>query len=271
MIYIGTSGFSYDDWKGRFYPDDIDKKKMLDYYSRQFSCVEINSTYYAIPSPFTFVSMMRKSPPDFKFVVKAHKDMTHAGEAQPSAFEGFKASIQPVVEQGRLGCVLAQYPWSFKHTPENQDRLRQFKDMIRDIPTVIEFRNADWVNDETLHLLRELDLGFCSVDEPGLKGLMPRIAVATSEVGYVRFHGRNAKEWWQHEQAWQRYNYLYTPEELEEWVPKVRGLAEETSSTYLFFNNHYQGKSAQNARMFAGMLDLPLPEAPPAGTGSLGL
>ena len=263
MIYIGTSGFSYDDWKGHFYPEKMDKKEMLAYYSRQFSCVEINSTYYALPSPFTFVSMMRKSGPDFRFVVKAHKDMTHTEEPTPEIFEGFKTAVHPLIEQRRLGCALAQFPWSFKNTPDNQDKLRRFKERMGDIPTVIEFRNSDWVNDETFALLRELNLGFCSVDEPGLKGLMPRITVATSEIGYVRFHGRNAHDWWKHEAAWQRYNYLYAPEELEEWVPRVRQLERETESTYLFFNTHYQGKSAQNAKMFASMLDISLPNIEP--------
>jgi uncharacterized protein YecE (DUF72 family) len=89
---------------------------------------------------------------------------------------------------------------------------------------------------------------------------MPPVAVATSRVGYVRFHGRNAQKWWNHEQAWERYDYLYSEQELAEWVPKVRALASETDVTYLFFNNHYQGKSAQNARMFAKMLSLAIPE-----------
>lgn len=272
MIYIGTSGFSYDDWKGPFYPARTAKNKMFDYYCRHFSAVEINSTYYTLPSPTTFASMVHKCPPDFRFVVKAHKDMTHAEELQPGVFDGFKQATAPLLERNMLGCALAQFPWSFRNTPENQEKLVRFKAMMGSIPTVIEFRNTDWVNDETFELLRELDLGFCSVDEPGLNGLMPRIAVATSDVGYVRFHGRNAKEWWQHEAAWQRYNYLYEPEELQEWVTKVRGLSEKTADTYLFFNNHYQGKSAQNARMFASMLDLPLPQSPPSSeTGILDL
>jgi len=259
MIYIGTSGFSYEDWKGFFYPESMDKKDMLAYYCRRFSCVEINSTYYAIPSPFTFAALARKTPADFKFSVKAHKDMTHGEEPVQETFQTFRRAVQPLVDQGKLGCVLAQYPWSLKNTPENRSRLRQLKDYISDIPVVVEFRNVEWVNDDTFALLRELNLGFCCVDEPALKGLMPRIAVATSPMGYVRFHGRNAKDWWKHEEAWQRYNYLYTEEELAEWTPRVDTLARETENLYLFFNNHFQGKSAKNARMFASMLNLPMP------------
>ena len=180
MIYIGTSGFSYDDWKGYFYPEKISNKDMLGFYARQFQAVEVDSTYYAIPSATTFASMDRRTPEGFQFSVKAHKDMTHAEKPVGETFDAFRAAIEPIRQSGKLGCVLAQFPWSFRNVPPNTDRLREFKDRVGDLPTVIEFRNAEWVNDETFALLRELDLGFCSVDEPHLKGLMPPVAVATS-------------------------------------------------------------------------------------------
>lgn len=259
MIYVGTSGFSYEDWKGHFYPERIDKKDMLTYYSRQFGAVEVNSTYYTIPGAATFAAMDRKTPEGFQFVVKAHKDMTHAQPPSQDAFDAFIGAIRPLQESGKLGCILAQFPWSFKATPDNVATLREFRDRMGGLPAVVEFRNAGWVSDETFDLLRELNLGFCSVDEPHLKGLMPPVATATSSIGYVRFHGRNAKDWWQHEEAWQRYDYLYSEEELAEWAPKVEEIDTGTEKTYVFFNNHYQGKSAQNATMLARMLGLQLP------------
>lgn len=259
MILIGTSGFSYDDWKGRFYPERISKKDMLPFYARQFNTTEINASYYAIPGASSFAGMAKKTPDGFEFVVKAHKDMTHIEEPQREVFEIFLGSIQPLREAGKFGCMLAQFPWSFKCTEENSARLRDFRDLLGDLPTVIEFRNVDWVNEDTFGLLRELNFGFCSVDEPHLKGLMPPVAAATSSVGYVRFHGRNAKNWWKHEESYQRYDYLYSEEELGDWIPKVADIEAQTTKTYVFFNNHYQGKSAQNARMFAQMLGLPMP------------
>jgi len=258
MIYIGTSGFSYDDWKGHFYPSSIQKRDMLPHYARSFDCVEINSTYYAIPGAATFSSLVQKTPDDFQFVVKAHKDMTHVDEPQAETFNAFLGAIQPLRESGKLGCVLAQFPWGFKANPAAAQRLRDLKDRMGDVPTVLEFRNSGWVNHAVFKLLGELDFGFCSVDEPDLKGLMPRVAAATSSIGYVRFHGRNSKKWWKHDQAYERYDYLYSEDELEEWVPKVKDLDNQTEKTYLFFNNHYQGKSAQNARMFAKMLGMQL-------------
>ena len=259
MIYIGTSGFSYDDWKGCFYPQKMSKKDMLGFYARQFKAVEIDSTYYAIPGPQSFAGMDRKTPYDFQFVVKAHKDMTHIENPVQETFDSFRAAVDPIRQSGKLGCILAQFPWSFKRSIDNADQLRSFRDRMGELPTVIEFRNADWVNDETFALLRELGFGFCSVDEPHLKGLMPPVAVATSEIGYVRFHGRNAKKWWKHDQPHERYDYLYSEDELSEWVPKAQDIAGRTSKTYLFFNNHYRGKSAQNARMFAKMMGIELP------------
>lgn len=260
MIYIGTSGFSYDDWKGYFYHEHLPKKDMLAHYAESFNTVEINSTYYAIPPASIFATMDAKTPQDFRFVVKAHKDMTHTENPQDATFDAFLTSIKPIRESGKLSCILAQYPWGYKYNSENINRLKELRDRVGDIPTVVEFRNADWVNNDTFQLLRELKLGFCCVDEPQLKGLMPRVAEVTSDIGYVRFHGRNAKDWWQHEEAYQRYNYLYSEEELEEWVPKVEDINQHSKTTYLFFNNHYQGKSVQNAKMFAQMLNLTLPQ-----------
>lgn len=267
MILIGTSGFSYEDWRGVFYPEHIKKSDMLSYYAQSFPVTEINASYYTIPGAASFAGMARKTPDNFEFVVKAHQDMTHIEKPNPATFEIFLGSIQPLRDAGKFGCMLAQYPWSFKCTDENADRLKDLRDRIGDLPGVIEFRNADWANEGTFDLLRELDFGFCCVDEPHLKGLMPPAAVAISQVGYVRFHGRNAKNWWKHDHAYERYDYLYTESELAEWKPRIIGIESETNKTYVFFNTHYKAKAVQSARMCAKMLGLPLPSGaidPPA-------
>lgn len=253
-ILVGTSGFSYDDWKGFFYPDRIAKGDMLQFYAGKFSVVEVNSSFYAIPAPSTFARMAEKTPDSFEFAVKAPKDLTHLPEVDPEVYKRFIGSIQPLVESGKLGCILAQYPWSFKKTEDNADRIRRLRDEFGELPVVVEFRNIGWLGKYTFELLKQNRLGFCCVDEPHLKGLMPGVVAATSSVGYVRFHGRNEEKWWQHEEAWQRYDYLYSTDELKEWVPKVRDLSSDTRKTYLFFNNHYQGKAARNALAFAAML-----------------
>jgi uncharacterized protein YecE (DUF72 family) len=260
MILVGTSGFSYDDWKGPFYPANLSKKDMLSYYARQFNTVEINSTYYAIPSPRSFAAMADNTPDYFTFTVKAHKDITHSQSTSQEAVEAFLRSIHPLEDAGKLGCILVQYPWSFKNTPQNLDRVKALKESIGEIPTVIEFRNSDWIGDAIYDVLRSLGLGFCSVDEPDLKGLMPKVCISTSKIGYVRFHGRNAKDWWKNEQSYQRYDYLYQEHELSEWAPKIQELSENTEKVYIYFNNHYKGKSAANAKMIADLLKVQQPQ-----------
>lgn len=259
MIYIGTSGFSYEDWKGHVYPESTKKSDMLGYYARLFGAVEVNSTYYAIPSAASFAAMDKKTPAGFEFVVKAHQDMTHADKPDPGTFRAFLDAVQPLRDSGKLGCVLAQYPWAFKATSENAARLRELRERVGDVPAVVEFRNSGWTTEDAFALLRELGLGFCAVDEPDLKGLMPPVSASTSKIGYVRFHGRNAQKWWKHNEAYERYDYLYTEDELREWVPRVRQAEASSEKTYVFFNNHYRGKSVENAKMFAKMLGLPLP------------
>jgi len=259
QILIGTSGFSYEDWRGYFYPPDLPKGEMLAFYAHHFPTVEVNATYYRIPPPATFVQMARKVPPEFSFVVKANKEMTHGVEFPPGPFEEFRQSVEPLVERGMLGGVLAQFPWSFRYGAREREQLSRFRDRLPDLPLVVEFRNASWARDDVVPFLHTLGVGFCCVDEPHLKGLMPPMAVATSAVGYVRFHGRNAAKWWQHEQAYERYDYLYSQEELAPWVPKIQAIARETERTYVFFNNHYQGKAGQNARTLAQLLNVALP------------
>ncbi|HEY3314965.1 MAG TPA: DUF72 domain-containing protein, partial [Bacillota bacterium] len=196
--------------------------------------------------------MAAKTPPGFEFCVKAFKGMTHEpnGPAEQVAtdFRVFGEALRPLVEESRLGCVLAQFPWSFRPSPGNLNYLADFRDRLGGLPTVVEFRNSQWVGQETFTFLRRHELGFCCVDEPALRGLMPRVVAATSDLGYVRFHGRNAAKWWQHEEAWERYNYLYTDEELKEWLPRIEQLGREARKTYVLYNNCHAGHAAENAR-----------------------
>lgn len=254
MLYIGTSGYSYKDWIGTFYPENTDKKDMLKLYAQKFKVSEINSTYYRIPHPALFYYLQQKVPADFKFTVKANQEMTHGREENPTIFKDFKESIKPLLEAGKFACVLAQFPYSFHNTPSNRDYLLRFKERMNDIPLVVEFRNSYWVSNETFRILKNNDIGFCCVDQPQLKGLIPPVAEITSNLGYVRFHGRNKANWWEHEKAYQRYDYLYTEEELKEWIPKIKKIAEKTTDQYIFMNNHYKGKAVKNALMLIKLL-----------------
>ncbi len=255
MVYIGTSGYSYDDWVGPFYPQGLRKGAFLQFYARRFGCVEVNSTYYRMPTAATLAAMSAKTGPEFSFVVKAPGEITHEGPAEPDVFSLFTRALQPLVDEGKLGCVLCQFPSRFRLCRANVDYIRALADHLQALPTVIELRHRGWVEDErTFDLLRGLNLGYCCVDEPAVGSNMPPLSLATSDIAYVRFHGRNAEKWFHHKQAWERYDYLYSAAELAEWVPKVRKLAEAAQTTYVFFNNHYNAQAVQNAGLFTDML-----------------
>jgi uncharacterized protein YecE (DUF72 family) len=255
MICVGTSGFSYDDWEGPYYPTGLAKQDRLAFYAKEFNALEINFTYYRMPTARTLAGMARKVPDDFLFTVKTPKEMTHTRDADPALFSQFIRALQPLREAKKFGAVLAQFPASFHNTRENGDYIKSFRAHWLDLPVVIEFRNAQWLTPETFALLREQRLGFCCVDEPRLKGLLPPIAEATSPVAYVRFHGRNAQKWWRHEHAYERYDYTYSKEELEEWTPKIRKLDGAAEITFVFANNHYRGQGIDTARQLRLMLD----------------
>lgn len=257
MIFIGTSGFSYDDWKGRFYPPDIKANEMLPFYAKHFSALELNYTYYRMPDAHALDRMVHKTGGRVTFTVKAHQDITHTRPPGSRLFAGFREALSPLTESSTLGCVLAQFPWSFYFGAPGCEYLKRLSDGFRGIPVVIEFRNSRWIREEVFDFLKKEELGFCCVDQPRLKGLMPPLAVATSSTGYFRFHGRNAGLWWKHEQPHQRYDYLYTEEELIEWVPKIKKIAAVTERTFVFTNNHYEAKAIKNARMLADLLEAP--------------
>jgi uncharacterized protein YecE (DUF72 family) len=254
LLFIGTSGYSYEDWLGEFYPKDLPKNEMLSYYSQYFNSVEINFTYYKIPNRFTLINMAKKVGDDFSFSIKASGLLTHERTENQSDFANFIEAIKPLIDVGKLACVLAQFPWSFHPSMENYDYLKMFRDKFMDIPIVYEFRNSQWISNETFNFLKENGIGFCCVDEPNLKGLLPPVAVATSDITYVRFHGRNKDNWWKHTQAYERYDYLYSNQELLEWVPKIKELETSSKKTFLYFNNHFKAKAVNSAQLLINLI-----------------
>jgi uncharacterized protein YecE (DUF72 family) len=254
VIKVGTSGFSYPEWKGPFYPEKLPQQQMLEFYARHFPAVEINSTYYHIPSPRNMAAMARRAEGRLEFSVKAHQDMTHAREKYADALPPFREAVAPLREVGALACVLVQFPFSFKATAANTEFLRRVASDLAPDPVAVEFRHRSWTTEETFELLRGLGVAYCCVDEPRLPNLPPPVVRATAPIAYVRLHGRNRQKWWTHAEAWERYDYLYSEAELLEWVPKIRSLAEGTQRCYAFFNNHARGQAVTNAQMLIGLL-----------------
>jgi uncharacterized protein YecE (DUF72 family) len=254
-ILIGTSGYSYDDWRGAFYPLRLAKGKMLEYYAQEFSFTEVNSTFYHIPAVRVMEALVKKAPEDFVFAVKAHGSLTHERDAEFTGHaEKFRVVLEPLREAGKLGAVLFQFPFSFRKTRENEEYLAHLRELFPDVPAAVEFRHATWVEQSTFDFLRSLDFGYVCVDGPPLRGLVGPAAVRTAGFAYVRFHGRNAAKWWRHGEAWERYDYLYSEKELAEWLPRVRSVAEGAGRTFVAFNNHPRGQAVENARMLREMI-----------------
>jgi uncharacterized protein YecE (DUF72 family) len=253
VIYLGTSGFSYKDWVGEFYPAGLPSKDWLSYYAREFKTCEVNSTYYALPAPAVMQALVQKTGPGFLFAVKANQAMTHQREGQNICAE-FCRVLEPLVQAGKLGCVLAQFPNSFDFNNRNWEYLANLRRDLGQLPLVVEFRNARWLKVEVFRWLRQHEIGFCCVDEPQLPNLIPPIAEATSRIAYVRFHGRNKEKWWQPAEAWERYDYSYKPEELKEWLPRLKKLDSEAEKTFIFANNHWKGQSITTIRQLQILL-----------------
>ncbi len=250
MLYVGTAGFSYADWKGVFYPESMKAGDFLPFYAERFPCVELDYTYYRQPVPKTMASMAGRVPSGFRFTVKAHKTLTHEtvdGRAAPSEVATFITGISPMAEAGKLGCVLFQFPWSFRYTPQNLQYVAGLSKMVPVAQAVVEFRNREWARDDVYDALRDSGQAFCCVDEPNLRALFPRVTLVTANPGYLRFHGRNASKWFNHKEAWERYDYLYNESELSEWIPKIRQMTAQSDDTYVLFNNCHRGQAALNA------------------------
>jgi uncharacterized protein YecE (DUF72 family) len=262
-VYVGTAGFSYADWKRVFYPEDMKSREFLEYYAREFPCVEIDFTYYRQPSAATMRSMAGRVPPDFRFTVKAHRTLTHEipeSTQLEKEIDTFVQGVLPMAEAGVLGCVLYQFPWSFKYTEDNLAYVNSLGDLLPVAPAVIEFRNVSWAREDVYRSLQTSGTGFCCVDEPNLRGLFPKVSLVTSNQAYVRFHGRNAAKWWSHKEAWERYDYLYTDDELMPWIEKIRQMELRADEVYVLFNNCHRGQAALNAVRMQELLGLKEPD-----------
>jgi uncharacterized protein YecE (DUF72 family) len=254
-FFVGTSGYSFRDWVGTFYPEGTRGGQMLPLYARSFPAVEVNTTYYRMPGGKLFERMVERTPEGFAFMVKAYRGMTHErSEWERGAIcAPFLEALEPLRAAGRLRGVLLQFPWSFRNVEENRRHLLEIREKLPEVPLFAEFRRDDWNREAVFRMLEQHGIGYCSVDEPDLPGLMPPVHRVTNGVAYVRLHGRNRDSWWGRSGK-DRYDYLYTREELREWVRKIRSTLGKARSTFVFFNNCYAGQAADNARVMQELL-----------------
>lgn len=285
-IWTGTSGWTDPTLlESGWYPNDANNAETrLHFYASKFPLVEVDSTYYGMPAERTAVLWSERTPPHFTFDFKAFRLFTghqtpvkslprvirealppelhskpnvYSKDLPPSLVDEmwrmYASALMPVHSAGKLGAVFMQFPRWFPFGKENMAYIVRAREHIPDYPLAVEFRQSSWMDDnhieETLSFLRAHDIAYTSVDEPqGLKSSIPPIAAATSSLAVVRFHGRRVETWEaRNVGVAERFQYLYTPDELEEWVPKIEKLASETRAVHVLMNNCYADYGVRNA------------------------
>lgn len=266
IITLGTCGYSYKDWIGPVYPRGTTSSEMLEVYAQRFAAVEIDSTYYRVPSSKTFESMARRTPDGFRFTTKLPGTGTHLPDIAALSVHDdvrlFRENIQPLEASGKLACVLMQFPNSFRPSEATNRYVTALREELSDIALVAEFRNREWQTSDTLELLQGLGIGLVNVDQPQYRSLLRPSTDVTSRIAYVRFHGRNYQNWWKGTNE-TRYDYLYSAEELAPWADRLVDIAagEQAKEVFAFFNNHRRGQAVRNAEMLEDMLEALLPAA----------
>jgi uncharacterized protein YecE (DUF72 family) len=302
-ILVGTASWTDPSLiaSGRFYPADAKTpESRLHFYASQFPVVEVDSSYYGLPAQRMAATWVERTPDNFIFDIKAYSALTHhptqvrslpkdlrellpdsaarrtiyykdlPEEVRDGIWERFADALLPLDSAGKLGVVVFQFPFWFLPGRASRDYIEQVKARLPQYLPAIEFRNPLWFEGEsaeqTLWFLKTLDLPFVCVDEPqGTRASVPPVVRATGPIAVVRFHGRNREAWARRgASVAEKYDYLYSPEELSAWQPAIQQLSGETRETHVIMNNCHDDKAVRNARQLATMLGAAAPTAPDA-------
>ncbi|HEV2835591.1 MAG TPA: DUF72 domain-containing protein [Pyrinomonadaceae bacterium] len=252
MIRIGPAGWSYKDWDGTVYPQKPGKNfDPLEYLARYFDTIEINSSFYRPPTASTTNAWVERAARNkgFTFTAKLHRLFTHErGKATAADEKEFHSGMAPLLKAEKLGALLLQFPWSFKNTVEDRIYLAELLEKFREYPLVLEVRHVSWNTPAMYEWLQERGVGICNIDQPVFSKSIRPAALTTSPVGYIRMHGRNYQNWFRDKAPRdERYNYLYSFDELDPWLKRIKEVAEQTRETYVITNNHFRGQAVVNA------------------------
>lgn len=247
-VLLGTSGWSYNEWVGVFYPTASESK--LRHYTRVFQTAEIDSTFYAYPQKGMVLGWDRYSPAGFIFNAKIPRTITHErlrdlGEEVEADLDRFAELMEPLNQTGKLGCLLLQLPPSYKYDPNHLESLLSI--LPHNYKYAVEFRHKTWLRDETWNILSKYNVAYTIVDEP----LLPPDVHITADFAYLRWHGHGLKPW---------YDYHYSEEELEHWIPRVTNIKRDVTTLYGYFNNHFHGYAVENCLHVLEMLGELTPE-----------
>jgi len=275
-VRIGICSWADEGLVKTWYPRGVSTaEKRLRHYAERFDTVEADSPFYHLPDPAVAEKWALRTPDGFTFHAKASKELTgHAetDDVERSVAE-FRASLEPLERAGKLRGILLQHHPRVKKSPEAMEHIAQVGSLLRPLVPLVEFRHASWMlegeREDTLAFLESYGLMYVSVDSPRTRAtnVLPPIAAATGPVAYVRFHGRNWKTWNVRgaTKSWQRFDWEYLPEELDEWVGPVQRLARETEEVYAMFNVNRNDQAPRAAAIFRQLLD----EAGVEATGGL--
>jgi len=283
-IRIGTSGWNYPTgkgtWNGVFYPmrsrtrtRGASKFDELAFYAEHFDTVEINSSFYGVPSVETTGGWARRTPKDFEFSLKlfqkfTHPEMFHKASGQDpwdlgrKDVDEFRRALDPLANAEKLGALLAQFPASFKNEPDSRGYLEWLLEQFKAYRVAVELRHRSWSDNplETLSLLEASNAAWTQIDEPKFRlSIRQDLKPNVRSFYYLRLHGRNAAQWWKHEKSEDRYNYLYSAEELEPFAEAAEAASQRVRKAYLYANNHFSAKSVANAAILKHQLGQPLP------------
>jgi uncharacterized protein YecE (DUF72 family) len=252
QILVGTAGWSYPDWEGVVY-SRAKSAERLQTVADCLDCVEVDSSFYHPPTARMVANWLCSvaQRPHFRFLAKAWQRFTHE-RTQPwsqAEFDLVTGGLSPLREAGHLDGLLFQFPWSFRNLPENRVWLKLIAKSFADWPIVVEVRHDSWLGDEVRNSFRSHKFTYCNIDQPALAHCLRPNSYVTSDIGYFRLHGRNAKNWFRDEQEAYggRYDYLYAESELDEILQHIRAIARQTKKTFVVFNNHKDAKAFANA------------------------
>jgi uncharacterized protein YecE (DUF72 family) len=293
-LRIGTSGWNYPSgkgtWNGVFYPRRRGRKSgaggfdELTYYAERFNTVEVNSSFYGPPRPDVSRTWVERTPTHFEFSLKLYQKFTHPSmykaarladlpatpeeldvlaQVNRADIDEFRAGIDPLASANKLGALLAQFPASFKRSPQSRGYLEWLLSTFREYPLAVELRHSTWSDEfaDTIGLLNGHGAAWAQIDEPKFRfSIRQNRLPNVTTFYYMRLHGRNAAQWWHHEHRDDRYNYLYSREELAPFAETAVAARALVKKAYLYMNNHFAGKSVANAVMLKDMVGDPVTE-----------
>ena len=271
-LLIGTSGYDYPEWKGVFYPEEVKRADFLSYYATKFNALELNFSFYGMPTAQRMQSFYDRTQGTVAFSVKANRLLTHEVDSSwQTVAQDFKTAVTPLLEKDSLSSVLFQFPESFHYTNDNRIYLGKLINEFQGFPVVVEFRHTEWIKESVFEGLEKMHASLCFCDCPELKNL-PKMNLTSENVftspfigpsAYMRLHGRNENAWYADNSSEEtaqngsaRYNYDYSNKELAQFIPTINAALNDRKILQIFFNNHPNGNGAKNALALKNMIQI---------------